>query len=203
MSEKVYGPAALKRAQVLVLSSRDEFVRCGRRAAGALIRLDVINVRNRFPPRTTVVLRACMWPHAAKPISQMRHPPGFEDGTREAHSSPRLRAGRRPVVRPDRAGGLPRREESLPRPRTTRMTTRHATRKTTTTTKATTTMAKTPRRRLLRRRKAMTRTTATKAARATPGTSLDRTLARTPGRETRAPRPSRCLRACPRGCGFS
>src|SRR5206468_12829416 len=29
MSEKVYGPAALKRAQVLVLSSRDEFVRCG------------------------------------------------------------------------------------------------------------------------------------------------------------------------------
>src|SRR5207249_3060404 len=117
MSEKVYGPAALKRAQVLVLSSRDEFVRCGRRAAGALIRLDGINVRNRFPPRTTVVLRACMWPHAAKPISQMRHPPGFEDGTREAHSSPRLRAGRRPVVRPDRAGGLPRREESLPRPR--------------------------------------------------------------------------------------
>src|SRR5207249_1103150 len=117
MSEKVYGPAALKRAQVLVLSSRDEFVRCGRRGAGALIWLDVINVRNRFPPRTTVVLRACMWPHAAKPISQMRHPPGFEDGTREAHSSPRLRAGRRPVVRPDRAGGLPRREESLPRPR--------------------------------------------------------------------------------------
>src|SRR5437870_9379382 len=112
MSEKVYGPAALKRAQVLVLSSRDEFVRCGRRAAGALIQLDVINVRNRLPHRTTVVLRACMWPHAAKPISQMRHPPGFEDGTREAHSSPRLRAGRRPVVRPDRAGGLPRDRKS-------------------------------------------------------------------------------------------
>src|SRR5207249_1103149 len=28
-------------------------------------------------------------------------------------------------------------------------------------------------------------------------------LSRAPGRETRAPRPSRCLRACPRGCGFS
>src|SRR5438552_5955887 len=79
MSEKVYGPAALKRAQVLVLSSRDGFVRCGGRAAGALIRLDVINVRNRLPPRTNVVLRACMWPHAAKPITHILHHQCFVD----------------------------------------------------------------------------------------------------------------------------
>src|SRR5207302_10676297 len=82
MSEIVYGPAALKRAQVLVLSSRDEFVRCGRRAAGAVIQLDVINVRNRVPPRPTVVRRACMRPQAANPLSQLRYPPGVEDATR-------------------------------------------------------------------------------------------------------------------------
>src|SRR5712692_559797 len=85
--------------------------------AASSAKSDIIDVRKRNPHRRFGVLSQGMYYQTAECISRMGHPPDAKDGTYEGNPGPRLGPGCRVVVRPRSAGGPPRGEKSLPRPR--------------------------------------------------------------------------------------